>query len=526
MTDAMVGLAGPCAKPGRTERSMAIRDLTWFDVVRRNGRVRGDGPALVYEGQRLTHGDLLARAEALAGGLAAAGLGRGDRVAIVAQNRPEIVDLVAAAARLGAIVLPVNWRLGADEVAYVLEDGAPAVVVAEAEYAAPLASLRERLTSVRGWFGFDEPLPGFRPYDELTAGTGQAPEVDVASDDALVIIHTAAVGGQPRGAVLSHGNLVAHNLQLALAWALGPGDAALCGLPLFHISGLGLALAVQQAGGASVLMRRFEPAAAVDAIAREQVTAFCEFAPMLGQVLDAAAGREGDLASLRAVWGLDAPETIARFEAACPEARFWAGYGQSETSGYVSFSPHAERPGSAGRPAALARLEIVDEEDRPVPAGTVGEIVVRGPLVFGGYWGRERDTAEAFRAGWHHTGDMGRFDEDGYLFYAGRSPAKELIKSGGENVYPAEVERALREHPGIEAAIVLGVPDPRWGEAVKAVCVRRAGGHVEEAELIAFVGERIARFKRPKFVVFVDALPTSSAGAIDRAAVKAEHGAA
>ena len=249
------------------------------------------------------------------------------------------------------------------------------------------------------------------------------------------------------------------------------------------------------------------------------------FAPMLGQILDAAGPDALALASLKAASGLETPQTIARLEATCPGTRFWSGYGQSETSGFVTFAPHRDRPGAAGRSVGLTSLAVVDEEDRPVPAGSVGEIVVRGPMVFAGYWNRPVDTDNTFRAGWHHTGDMGRLEADGVLFYAGRSPAKDLIKSGGENVYPAEVERTLKEHPDVEAAIVLGVPDPRWGEAVKAVCVLKPGGRVRSDELIAFVGSRIARFKRPKLVVFVDALPVDSAGLPDRSRIKRDHGA-
>jgi acyl-CoA synthetase (AMP-forming)/AMP-acid ligase II len=185
-----------------------------------------------------------------------------------------------------------------------------------------------------------------------------------------------------------------------------------------------------------------------------------------------------------------------------------------------------ERRGAAGRATLLATVAVLDELDQPLPAGPVGEIAVRGPLVFRGYWRREADTAHTFRADWHHTGDMGRFDEDGYLWYAGRSPAKELIKPGGENVYPAEVEKAIREHPAIADVAVIGVPDAQWGEAIKAVCVCRPGRSVAAAELIDFVAGRIARFKKPKHVVFVAALPKTAQGATDRAKVKADYGAA
>ena len=502
---------------------MPIRDLTWYDVVRRNGLAQPDATAIVFDGSRITHGEVLARADALAGGLASAGIVAGDRVAILAQNRPDFVDLLAAVARLGGILLPVNWRLGADEIAYILRDGAPKLVIAEAAYGPILRPLRAELPDVAGWYGFDEPVEGFEPFEALRGQPDGGPVAEPSGERPLVIIHTAAVAGQPRGAVITHANLIAQNVQLALAWSLGTADVALGALPLFHISGLGLVTALQQAGGASVVMQRFDAASAVRTIAAEAVTVTCEFAPMLGQILDAAAGRENDLASLKAIWGLDSPETIDRFEAACPKARFWAGYGQSETSGYVSLSPYRERPGSAGWPAPFAVVGIVDDGGAMVETGTVGEIVVRGPLVFAGYWNRPADNADTMRDGWHHTGDLGRFDQDGYLVYAGRSPAKELIKSGGENVYPAEVERALREHPAILEAVVLGIPDAQWGEAVKAVCQRRPGHDVSASDLIDFVGNRIARYKRPKSVAFVDALPQTPSGAIDRTAVKQDH---
>ena len=503
---------------------MGLRDLTWFDVLRRNAEQWPARTALVLDEERVTHAQALGRAERLAAGLAAAGIGRGDRVAVLSQNRLEMLDILGAAARLGAIFLPINWRLGAEEVAANLTDCAPKLVIADTESLPLLEPARAALQAGTRWYVFGAAAAPFEAYDTLPT-RGAVPEVDVAADDALLIIHTAAVDGKPRGAVLSHANIVAHNLQLAAAWRLGPDDVALGILPLFHISGLGLVLDAQQAGAASIVMRRFDAQAAAKAIAQERVSVLCEFAPILGQILDAAGADGTSLASLRAVWGLDSPETIQRFEAACPDAAFWSGFGQSETSAYVSFSPYRERPGTAGRPAPLARLAIHDEDDRPVPAGTVGEIVLRGPLVFQGYWNLPEETAWTFRGGWHHTGDMGRFDEEGYLVYAGRSPAKELIKTGGENVYPAEVERALREHEAVTEAVVIGVPDARWGEAVKAVCEIARPARVSEEALIAFVGERIARYKRPKTVVFVEALPRGEDGKPDRARIKSEHGA-
>jgi long-chain acyl-CoA synthetase len=271
-------------------------------------------------------------------------------------------------------------------------------------------------------------------------------------------------------------------------------------------------------------MAKFDPAECARTIEAEKATTFAEFAPMLMNLLDKAAETGTSLSSLRAVIGLDTAETIGRFDKTCPDAWFWAVYGQSETSGLVTLSRWRERPGSAGQPTPLNVIAVVDELDQPVATGQVGEIVVRGPMVFCGYWRREEDNKVTFRNGWHHTGDMGRFDAEGYLFYAGRSPAKELIKPGGENVYPAEVEKVIGEHAAIAEVSVIGVPDPQWGEAVKAVCVCRPGKSVVASDLAEFVASKLARYKKPKHVVFVDTLPKTAAGAIDRTAVKQAHG--
>jgi len=249
-----------------------------------------------------------------------------------------------------------------------------------------------------------------------------------------------------------------------------------------------------------------------------------EFPPILTSLLDAAAAHPGALASLRVATGLDSPETIARFERECPHAAFWSVFGQSETSGFVTMGKFRDRPGAAGKPTLLANVAILDDADQPVATGEVGEIAVRGPLVFKGYWQCEADNAFTFRNDWHHTGDQGMLDADGYLWYKGRSPAKELIKPGGENVYPAEVEREIVAHPAIAEAVVLGVPDAQWGEAIKAVCTVKAGQTATAQEVIDFVGARIARYKRPKYVVFIDAMPKTAAGVIDRAKVKEMHG--
>jgi long-chain acyl-CoA synthetase len=206
--------------------------------------------------------------------------------------------------------------------------------------------------------------------------------------------------------------------------------------------------------------------------------------------------------------------------------RYYAMYGQTETSCLATIGKYNDRPGSAGKVIMLGDVQLVDEFDQPVAAGEVGEITVKGPMVFLGYWGLADDNAYAFREGWHHTGDLGRFDSDGFLFYAGRKAEKELIKPGGENVYPAEVEKVILQHPAVAQTVVIGVPDPKWKEGIKAVCQLHEGEILTAGELIAFVGERIARFKKPQYVEFVNELPLKKDGSPDRPAVKSLYGKA
>lgn len=501
---------------------MSLRNFTFGDVYRRNAERFPDRTAFVVDGRRVTHAQYLRSIERLAGGLARLGVKPGERIAILSQNCLEMVELIGAAAQLGAILLPVNFRFQPDEIAYVLADGAPVVVVAGADYHEAIVALLGVLPSVRHWLGIGNAHAALMPFSQLSAKEAAPLSIDVDGDAGFVIIHTAAVGGRPRGALLSQTSMLTAQSSLVDAWRLDERDVSLSVLPLFHVAGLGLMLTAQQAGGASVISARFDPVQAARDIADENITIMSEFAPMLGSILDQS--QPGQLASLRAVTGLDSPATIERFEQACPGAAFWVTFGQSETSGPATLAPYRDRPKSAGRPLFWRSIAVVDADDRPKEVGEAGEIVVRGPTVFKGYWNLEAETAYTFRNGWHHTGDMGYLDAEGYLWYAGRMPEKELIKTGGENVYPAEVENAIRRHPSISDVVVIGVPDARWGETVKAVCVLRSSETATAEEIIEFAGGLIARYKRPKIVVFVDRLPKTMSGDADRLAVKSAHG--
>ncbi|MCW5611759.1 MAG: AMP-binding protein [Rubrivivax sp.] len=464
---------------------------------------RGHDAAIVYEGGSLSHAAFQAGVERQAAALAAAGVKAGDRVVVFAGNRPEVLVLLGACAWLGAMMVPLNLRLSAAELAQQTSDAVPRCVIVDAQ--------------IQGLFppdiGASLPvlvLPAAPSGELALAGTAdgaaRAARADT-SDAALLMIYTAAVKGRARGAVLSQDNVVAACSQLGQSWQLGPSDRWLGVLPLFHVAGISIALAVQAAGGASVLLPRFDPARAVQAIDEQRITVIATFAPMLGAMLDAADATQpaAALTSLRVAFGLESLEVQQRLAARCPGATFWSGYGQTEVSSMACLGPAGERPGSAGRAAAPTELVMLDEAGVPVPAGTLGEIAVRGPTVFLGYWDPQslQPQPTTTPEGWHRTGDLGKLDADGWLWYAGRAAYKQLIKSGGENVYPAEVESVLMTHPAVRSARVYGEPDPKWGEAVVADCVLEVGAQAGAADLISFVGERLAHYKRPKTIRLV-----------------------
>ena len=503
---------------------MHVQSFTVYDLLVRNAGCFPGRCALVTEGgETITFAALLERADALADGLAGAGLAKGDRVLVIAQNSAAYFELYFACARQGIVPYPLNWRLSADEVARSCARARPRALVIDDAYHEVLPEEGAGLEDVILRAQFDgEPRGGWIGFDRLRTPEQAAERPAVAGDDPFAIIPTAAVDVIPRGAVLTHANVVASNLQTAAAMELVPADGNLLALPLFHIAALGSALAVMHAGGQNVVMPRFDPAEAVRLIDRHGLTFMSDFPPVLASVLDQAKEQGGSpLASLRIVNGLDAPDTIERLHAET-RADFWSGFGQTETTGWVTVQRFRERPGAAGIPGPACRVRVVDDYDRDVPAGAPGEILARGPTVFQGYFDQPDVNEYTFRGGWHHTGDVGRFDPDGYLHYVKRKPEKELIKPGGENVYPAEVESTIVELAEVNAACVFGVPDRKWGEGIMAVVETADAGRLTAEQVIEHVGSRIARFKRPQHVAFTGSLPRDESGAVDREAVKAE----
>ncbi len=499
---------------------MSLRSFTLYDIFKRNARIYPGKIAVVAaDGERITHKALLAEVDRLAAGLAARGFVKGDRIAALALNHHGFFPLFGAAAALGLIVAPINWRLSAEEIRYILEDASPKMLVTDADQ---FERARELAGSDMSLIRFDR-AEGDVPHLSDLMDSELFPPAPITGDDPFCIIYTAAVEGKPRGAVLSHNNIAVGNTQIAATFWMGPEDAYLNMLPLFHITGLNLALSTLHVGGKNVVVEKFDEKLTLRLTQTERITLLGSFPPILSRLVSEINAGDYDLSSLRHVLGLDGPDNIRPFEEKT-NARFWILYGQTETTGLATLSPAMEKPGTAGKQCLLVRLKIVDEADNELGVDEAGEILVQSPLVFNGYWRQDELNARTFRNGWHHTGDLGRIDEEGYLVFAGRKPEKELIKPGGENVYPAEVEAVILQHPSISEVSVIGVPDPKFGEGVKAVCVLKPGETLTADDLKVFVADRIARYKKPGYVDFVEELPKTAGGLIDREKVKARHG--
>ncbi len=493
-----------------------MRTHSLVDRILENAKSRRTQTAFICGSETLTFADYADQVRRMAAGLHARGLESGDRVAVLLDNGLEAAVTYGACLAAGVIAVGLNTRTAAEEMAQVLQVTTPGLLVTQERYADAAQALAAHV-----------------PQQVLLEGSGahsfaalqdSPPLAQLATDpdQGCVIIPTAAVGGVPKGALLSQRNLFAACQVHLLHFGASALEGHLGVMPLFHVMGLTSLWASFVCGGKTVLLPQFDPQAAVQALDEHQLTYFGSFPPILGRILDAAQESGSSLSSLKLVYGLEGPDGIQRLHQET-QATFWTGFGQAETSAFVTVAPATERPGSSGRASWVNSVAVVNEADEFLPEGEAGEIVVRGENLMLEYWGHPEATAHAFRNGWHHTGDVGRLDADGYLHYVKRKAEKELIKTGGENVYPGEVEAVLLRHPDVTAACVIGVPDPTWGESVKAICVLREGASADAEALRAFVGGQIAGFKRPRIIEFAPELPGQE-GEVDRDAVKVQYG--
>ncbi|MFG3558392.1 long-chain fatty acid--CoA ligase [Micromonospora sp. NPDC047557] len=458
------------------------------------------------------------------------GVGNGDSVAYLGENSPELLQVMFGAAQVGAVFVPVNTRLAAPEIGYVLADCAARVLIHDPDFAVPVASAattaRTPYVIVNGEGSADRPGLARLARGAVTPFTDHA---DTAHGDPAAIVYTSGTTGRAKGAVLTHGNLTWVALNCVVDYDVVSTDVALMISPLFHVASLGMgALPVILKGATMVIERGFEPGRALAQIERHGVTMLSGVPTTYQLLADHPAWASTDLSTLTKLTcgGSAVPARILN----AYEARglsFSQGYGMTEAApGATALPPTMTRvkQGSVGLPHFFTDVRITDATGAVLPAGAVGEIEVAGPNVFPGYHGLPEATAEAFTAdGWFRSGDLGHLDADGYLYISGR--LKDMIISGGENIYPLELEQLLTEVDGVTSAAVIGVPDERWGEVPWAIVTVRDGASVDTATVRARLDGRIARYKLPKNVVIVDELPRTASGKVRKADLRTRFGA-
>ena len=484
-------------------------------ILESSARERPDDIAIVAGPARISYGALDGWAQAIAADLAAKGIGPGDIVALACPNAPAFPAFYFGILKAGATVLPVSILLKPPELAYLLNDsGAKALVCHEGSPELPLGQI--------GRAAFEQ-APACEHFIDAGApmAEGRFDTVMRRPEDTAVVLYTSGTTGQPKGAMLTHFNVMM-NAQLCVDLGeLRDSDVVLVALPLFHVFGQVVQmLSAFRRGARLVLAPRFDPGLCLQLMESEKVTLFAGVPTMLWALLTYPDAEKHDLAAIAGtlrhvlVGGASTPVEILRAFEAKFDVAVLEGYGLSETSPGATFNllDRPRKVGSVGVPIWGVEVRVVDPEDRPVPVGEPGEVVIRGHCVMKGYLGRPEETAEALRGGWFHTGDIGRFDEDGYLYIVDR--LKEMVIRGGFNVYPREVEEVLITHPEISLAAVVGVPDERYGEEVKAFVVPAAGATPEPDAIVAWARERMAGHKYPRVVELRDSLPMNATGKI------------
>jgi acyl-CoA synthetase (AMP-forming)/AMP-acid ligase II len=478
---------------------MSVHRLTLGDVLGEHRRGRPHGTAVVDGEVRLTYPELDDRVNRLAGALAADGVGTGGRVLWLGQNSFRVLELLLACGRLGAIFCPANWRQSADELAYVLDDLTPTVVVWEESEAVEKA--RGQVSLDARWVRSGEEYESY-----VAAGVAASSEAEVDTEAPVLALYTAAFDGRPNAALLSHSALIAHSMALLHIRQMEDGFTFLACGPLFHVGTMMFTLATFQIGGTLVFTPAFEPGEVCRLIDAERCTQAFLFGPMIDGLVEANKDRAYDLSSLRFVSHSPEWDEMITVDDSPWCASGMGGYGQTEVGGMLTFlGLGMGGKGFAGRGSPLVHIRILDAAGEEVAPGEVGEICARGLSLFSGYWDRPELNAAKSAGGWHHTGDLGRREEDGTITFIG--PKLRMIKSANENIYPAEVERALKSHPAVSDAAVIGVPDERFGQSPKAIVVLAEGATATEDEIIEHVRGAIASYKKPRDVVFADSVP-------------------
>ncbi len=506
------------------------------DMIEHNARCFGDHPAVCFEGRTLTHRAFADRIRRLVNALAARGYPRQERIAILSRNCPEYLEVYGAAGLGGYIGLGLNYRLSAAEQAAILQDAEPAVVIFEAEYLERMEALRAGLPGDTLFICFDrQPVAGdwFIGYEALLAEAAPQPlALRARADDTFLLIYTSGTTGVPKGVMLGNEAQLEQARTQALSHCASQADRMLIVMPFYHIGGPPELLTYLVAGATIVLHRVFDATAILQCIARQRVTAAHLAPTMITMMLDVQEKTPHDVSSLHTVCYASAPMSVALSLRARQVFGpiFMQIYGMTEAGLGTTLLKHQHvlegdarqrgRLASAGQPYLGTDLCILDDDGHECAPGVVGEVCLRSVSVMQGYWRKPEATAQALTDGLLHTGDMGYLDEDGFLFIVDRK--KDMIISGGENIYSREVEEALLMHPAVAEAAVIAIPDPKWGESVLAAVVLRPGAAADDAALDAHCRDRIAGYKRPRRYQFMEELPrVPSTNKVDKRALRA-----
>ncbi len=501
-----------------------------------------DREAIIFDNRRITYGQLQERVNRLANALADLGVQPGDRLAAMQVNCNEYIEAYFAAAKLDALFVPVNFRARAEELTFMLNDSGAKALIFGQRYQGLVRSVKAELKTVEHLISLEAPGEGLLFYDDLLKKASDEERFPTGDDeDVTIIMFTAGTTGTPKGVMLTHGSFSSYILANVEPVDLeGQAEKNIVTVPLHHIAGVQAVLSAIYGGRTLVLQRQYEPEEWMGLVQKERANRAMMVPTMLKQLMDHPKFSEYDLSSLKVITYGAAPMPLPVIKEAIkklPGTRFINAFGQTETASTITMLPPEDhmldesnpefekklkRLASIGKPLPDVEVRIVNEDGNDVPVGQVGEIVARGQRLMKGYWNREEATKETLRNGWLYTGDLGYWDADGYIFLGGRS--KDFIKRGGEMVAPEEVEQVLMSFPGVDEAAIIGVPDDYWGERVRAIVVKKPGALVTAAELIDHCRPRMAGFKRPEDVVFINELPRNPMGKVLKRVLREEHG--